>query len=430
MAVTNVNDITPILPSIADGDKLLGERIDGQTRRIVFNGTDITTLGTIVTGVWNASTIATSYGGSGRTSATAYTPLIGGTTSTAAHQSMTSSSTAGQLVASGGASAVPVWTTPTYPTTSATSGKLLRSDGTNFLSSTSTFADTYSASTLLYSNGANTVTGLATANSGVLVTSGGGVPSIATDIPTAVTIGGGAIYRAGGTDVAVADGGTGTSSAGIGAFNNITGFSAAGSTGTTSTNLVFSTSPTLVTPTLGAATATSINKVAFTAPSASATITVADGKTLTCNNSLTLSATDGATIVFGVGGTVSYAGVASQSDQETATRTDAYVSPGRQQFHPSSAKAWVHYTSVTTTAIIASYGVTSLTDNGTGRTQINFTTAFSSANYGASATAEVGGVTLVANTVPAAAGSLEIRTYNTATAEVDTVCRATCWGDV
>lgn len=59
----------------------------------------------------------------------------------------------------------------------------------------------------------------------------------------------GTVYVTGGTDVAVADGGTGTSSAGITAFNNITGYTAAGATGTTSTNLVFSTSPALTTPT-------------------------------------------------------------------------------------------------------------------------------------------------------------------------------------
>ena len=57
----------------------------------------------------------------------------------------------------------------------------------------------------------------------------------------------------------VAQGGTNCTSASIICFNNITGFSAAGTTGTTSTSLVFSTSPTLVTPTLGAASATSIN---------------------------------------------------------------------------------------------------------------------------------------------------------------------------
>jgi hypothetical protein len=42
----------------------------------------------------------------------------------------------------------------------------------------------------------------------------------------------------------VANGGTGASSAGITAFNNITGYTASGATGTTSTNLVFSASPT------------------------------------------------------------------------------------------------------------------------------------------------------------------------------------------
>lgn len=52
----------------------------------------------------------------------------------------------------------------------------------------------------------------------------------------------------------VASGGTNASSAGIAAFNNITGYTASGATGTTSTNLVFSTSPTLVTPVLGTPT--------------------------------------------------------------------------------------------------------------------------------------------------------------------------------
>lgn len=56
----------------------------------------------------------------------------------------------------------------------------------------------------------------------------------------------------------VANGGTNASSASITSFNNITGYSASGATGTTTTNLVFSTNPTLVTPTLGAALATSI----------------------------------------------------------------------------------------------------------------------------------------------------------------------------
>jgi hypothetical protein len=48
----------------------------------------------------------------------------------------------------------------------------------------------------------------------------------------------------------VANGGTNASTASITAFNNITGYTASGATGTTSTNLVFSTSPSITTPTL------------------------------------------------------------------------------------------------------------------------------------------------------------------------------------
>jgi len=52
----------------------------------------------------------------------------------------------------------------------------------------------------------------------------------------------------------VSKGGTNATSAGIAAFNNITGYTAAGATGTTSTNLVFSTSPTITTPLLSGQT--------------------------------------------------------------------------------------------------------------------------------------------------------------------------------
>lgn len=63
-------------------------------------------------------------------------------------------------------------------------------------------------------------------------------------------------------------------------------------------SLVFATSPTLVTPIIGVATATSINKVAITAPATSATLTIANGKTLTASNSLTLAGTDSTTMTF------------------------------------------------------------------------------------------------------------------------------------
>ena len=75
---------------------------------------------------------------------------------------------------------------------------------------------------------------------------------------------------------------------------------------TGSGSLVFATSPTLVTPVLGVASATTINKVAITAPATGSTLTIADGKTLTASNTLTFTGTDTSSVAFGSGGTVAY----------------------------------------------------------------------------------------------------------------------------
>lgn len=120
----------------------------------------------------------------------------------------------------------------------------------------------------------------------------------------------------------------------------------------------------------------------LTITSTTGTLTIASGKTLTASNTLTFTGTDASSVAFGTGGTVSYLTAATQADQETGTSTTTAVSPGRQQYHPTSCKAWVAFTTITTTSILTSHNVTSLTDNGTGDTTINFTTAFSSGNYG------------------------------------------------
>jgi hypothetical protein len=70
----------------------------------------------------------------------------------------------------------------------------------------------------------------------------------------------------------------------------------------------------IVTPVLGVAGATSINKVAITAPATGATITLADGKTLTVSNTLTLAGTDGSTLNFGAGGTLGALALKSSVD--------------------------------------------------------------------------------------------------------------------
>lgn len=167
----------------------------------------ITTLGTITTGVWNATKIGLAYGG-----------------------------TNADLSATGG------------------TGQYLKqsSVGANITVGTISASDIASGAALTKTDDTNVTLTL------------GGTPSTALLVATSLTLG----WT--GT-LAVSRGGTGGGSASITLFNNITGYTASGATGTTSTNLVFSTSPTLVTPTLGVATATSINKVSFTAPTTAAT---------------------------------------------------------------------------------------------------------------------------------------------------------------
>lgn len=80
--------------------------------------------------------------------------------------------------------------------------------------------------------------------------------------------------------------------------------------------------------------------------------------------------------VSGSGGTA-----ASQAQQEAGSAIDVFTSPGRQQYHPSAAKAWVQFNGTGTVTINSSYNVTSVADEGAGLYRTNFTTAFSSANY-------------------------------------------------
>ena len=107
-------------------------------------------------------------------------------------------------------------------------------------------------------------------------------------------------------------------------------------TGTSGTPFVRQTSPTLITPALGVATATSINGLTVTASTgaltiasgktltSSNTLTLAgvDGKTLTTNNNLTLTGTDGITAAFGGGLAIAATKVLTSSNTLTLTGTD------------------------------------------------------------------------------------------------------------
>src|SRR3954471_17961003 len=175
--------------------------------------TSITTLGTIATGTWQGTVIGLAYGGTNANLTASNGGIFYSTASAGAI--LAGTATANQILLSG-SSTTPAWSTATYPATTT-------------------------INQLLYSSSANTIAGLATANSGVLITSSGGVPSISSTLPTAVqtnitqlgTITSGAWN---GSSITVPYGGTGNTTftayslitagtTSTGAFQNVSGVS-------------------------------------------------------------------------------------------------------------------------------------------------------------------------------------------------------------
>lgn len=93
----------------------------------------------------------------------------------------------GQIFQSNGAAA-PTWSTPTYPSLSGTTGKLIISDGTNNVYSTTTWPNTFVINTIPYASSANIIGAISAVNSAVLISSAGGVPSMSTTLPANLTI--------------------------------------------------------------------------------------------------------------------------------------------------------------------------------------------------------------------------------------------------
>lgn len=114
---------------------------------------------------------------------TQYDVLVGGAANTIVSVGPGS---AGQIFQSQGNATNPAYSTATYPAVGTSTGSLLRADGTNWSATTSTYPTSNAVSTLLYASSANVMSALATANNGVLITSGAGIPSIGTTLPTAV----------------------------------------------------------------------------------------------------------------------------------------------------------------------------------------------------------------------------------------------------
>ncbi len=270
----------------------------GTVNGITLTGTVTTsgnlTLGGALTGVslttQVSGTLPVANGGTGATTLTAFGVLYGNGTSAIGATSVGSS---GQVLTSNGAGVAPTFQSvagtgdvvgPASATAdvpalfSGTTGKLLKNStptGTgNPVMQTSpslttpnigtpsagvltnctglpaagggTGQSTYAVGDILQASASTTLSKLAAVATGNVLISGG--------ITTVSSWGKVGLTTHVSGVLPVANGGTNASSASITAFNNITGFTAAGATGTTSTNLVFSTSPTLVTPILGTPT--------------------------------------------------------------------------------------------------------------------------------------------------------------------------------
>lgn len=108
---------------------------------------------------------------------------------------------------------------------------------------------------------------------------------------------------------------------------------------------------------------------------------------------------------------------ASQAEQEAGSSTTVFTTPGRQHFHPSAAKVWGKTLGSTVPVLTVSFNMTSITDAGVGRLTCTIATDFSTSDYAIAATMLSGSnqltATILASSV--AAGSFEIRSYETAT---------------
>lgn len=131
----------------------------------------------------------------------------------------------------------------------------------------------------------------------------------------------------------VANGGTNASSASITAFNNITGYTASGATGTTSTNLVFSTSAVLVTPALGTPSSGVLTNCTGTASGLTAgnvtTNANLTGAVTSVGNATSLGTFTATALNSAVtGGTIAYLGTAQTFTKAQSTTPVAVTSSG------------------------------------------------------------------------------------------------------
>lgn len=161
--------------------------------------------------------VAVTDGGTGvSTLTTAYGLLAAGTTPTGTIQTLAAGGTT-QILVGGGSSALPTWGTDLPTSVTIGSAYIYRVAGTDIpVTDGGTGVSTLTTPYGLLVAGVTATGAVQTLAAGVTtqILVGGGtlaLPTWGTDLPTAVTIGSKYIYRIDGTDVPVADGGTGVS---------------------------------------------------------------------------------------------------------------------------------------------------------------------------------------------------------------------------
>ena len=155
---------------------------------------------------------------------------------------------------------------------------------------------------------------------------------------------------------------------------NGTAIAAATTTGSGST-VVLATSPTLVTPVLGVATASSINGLTIT--TSTGTLTIANGKVVTVSNTLTFTGTDSSSVAFGAGGTVLY--TTSAIPLTVGTTTIASGNDTRVLFNNAG--------------VLGQYVI-----SGSGNVAMTTSPVFTTPNIGAATATSVNGMTITSST--------------------------------
>lgn len=317
----------------------------------ITGSTSIVTVGTIGTGTWQATVVGMTYGGTGAN----LTPSNGGIiySNATTMAVLAGTATAGRMLRSG-ASTTPAWSTPTFPN-AGTSRKIIVGNGTNYVESTETWPVPSTSGNVLQSDGTNWTSATPT---------GTGAPVLATS-PTLTTPIMSIIKDTNGNNAII-----------LGAVASAVNYLQINNASAAVPSLVFLAAGTSSDITMNLNTK-GTGFFNFITAAATSPIVIYNGTSSQHTTTFTFANTAANRVVTfpDATGTICFPAVAA--DQETATSTTLAVTPAVQQRHPSSPKAWALFTSVTTTSITQSYNVTSLTDNGTGDTTVNFTTAFS-----------------------------------------------------